>query len=324
MTAIATARRGLGLSVPKQNFGLLLAVALFVANIVALPSFVEPRYWPATLAAFAPLALAAMASTPAVLTGGIDLSVSPVILIVNIVVVRDLLPNHWLSAGILLLPISVFIGAAIGVVVGTAVAVLRLPAVLVTLGALFTLSGVAQNLLPNPVSAPPSWLDHLGGKIGPVPGGLVTIVIALVAWWLLDRTPFGTALRAVGSSDTAAASAGTNVTAVRVIAYGFGGALSALAGISYTALVHSADSSNPQQYTVLALAAVALGGTAVTGGAGGLGKSVIGAACIFLIQNLLTSLHVSVFWLDLAYGGALLIAVVAASRGLSARERRSL
>jgi ribose transport system permease protein len=299
---------------------LVLVLLLCVANGFALSRFLDPTYWPAMLAQLAPLALVAMASTPSFLARGIDLSISPLLVLVNIVIVRYLLP-HGLLGGVLLIPIAIVIGAAAGLVIGVAVAVLRVPPVLVTLSALFILSGLAQNMLDAPIAIGPSWLDNLAGTVGPVPGGLVMIVVPLTAWKLLERSSFGVTLRAVGDADAAALSAGIDVTTVRLIAYTAGGMLAGLGAVSYTALVRSADSSSPAQFTVLALAAVALGGTAMTGGRGGLGLSVLGAATIFLIQNLLNALSVSAFYLNLAYGGALVLAVIAGGRAASMKGR---
>lgn len=295
-------------------------LVLCIANGIALPSFSNPTYWPQMLATMAPLALIAMASTPAFLVRGIDLSISPLVVVVNIVIVKYLLP-HEIFGGILLIPVAVLAGAFSGLVIGAAIAVLRIPSVLVTLSALFVLTGLAQSLLTTPITAGPSWLDNLAGMVGPVPGALLTVGLPLIAWKVVETSPFGVALRAVGDSDTAAMSAGIDVTRVRLIAYTAGGALAGCAAIAYTALARSADSSSPAQFTVLALAAVALGGTSMTGGRGGLGLSVLGAAMIFLIQTLLNATHVSVFYLDLAYGGALVLAVMIGGRALVTEGR---
>lgn len=299
---------------------LLPVAALFIANAIALPSFLDLSYWPEMLATIAPLALIAMASSPAFLVRGIDLSISPLVVVVNIVIVKYLLPSD-VFGGPLLVPAALLAGAASGLVIGFAIAVLRVPSVLVTLSALFVLSGVAQALLVSPVSAGSSWLDDLAGMVGPIPGAVLTVGIPLLAWKLLELTPFGVALRAVGDSDTAAVSAGIDVTRVRLIAYTAGGVLSGCAAIAYTALVRSADSSSPAQFTVLALAAVALGGTSMIGGRGGIGLGILGAIMIYLIQTLLNSLHVSVFYLNLAYGGALVLAVVIGGQAIIGKGR---
>ena len=309
-------------AVSRLGFALVLLVALLIANVVALPSFANPHYWPTILAEFAPLALVAMASTPAILTRGVDLSVSPVLIFVNIVIVKFLLPHGW-SGGVLLIPICVLSGAAVGVALGVCIAYARLPAVLVTLAALFVLTGVDERVLPNPISESSSWLNQLGGSVGPIPGAAFTIGVPLLVWLALDRSPFRVAIRAVGSSDGASLSAGLNVNLVRVVAYALGGAIAAIGGVAYTALVQSADSSVAQQYTVLALAAVGLGGTSLAGGYGGLGRSLIGASCVFLIQELLSSAHVPVSWVSLTYGAVLLVAIVLSSAGSGLRTGAS-
>jgi ribose transport system permease protein len=306
--------------VRRAPTSLVLVMVLCIANAIALPSFLDPTYWPTMLAQLAPLALVAMASTPSFLARGLDLSISPLLVVVNIVIVRFLMP-HDVIGGVLLIPIALTIGGAIGLLIGAAIAVMRVPSVLVTLAALFILSGVAQSLLDAPIPLGPSWLDHLAGSMGPVPGGLVMIAVPLLAWKLLERSSFGVNLRAVGDADATALSAGIDVTRVRLIAYASGGVLAGVGALSFTALVRSADSSNPTQFTLVALAAVALGGTAMTGGRGGLGLSVLGAATIFLIQNLLNALSVSAFYLNLTYGGALLLAVIVGGRAASARRR---
>ena len=79
-------------------------------------------------------------------------------------------------------------------------------------------------------------------------------------------------------------------------------------------MIRSADSSLGLQYTLIAIAAVALGGTPVGGGRGGLVGALVGAACIFLIQNLLSGLNISALWLDVVYGGVLIAAVILSSQ----------
>jgi ribose transport system permease protein len=146
--------------------------------------------------------------------------------------------------------------------------------------------------------------------------------VPLLIWMVLRRTAYLKTLYAVGGDDVTAFSAGVNVAAVRVLAYTLGGVFAAIGGIALTALIQSADSSNSTQYTLVAIAAVALGGTSLGGGRGGLACSILGAACIYLIQNLLDSLHVSTLWLQVVYGGLLLFAVVLGARLAAGRRLR--
>jgi ribose transport system permease protein len=292
-------------------FALVAAVALFVANAIALPNFVGPVSWPRTLAVFAPFALVSIAATPAILSGGggIDLSVGPLANLANVVFVVLLLPAG-LGSPAISIPVLLAIGTLVGTVNGVLVAVLRFQPVIATLSALFVIGGVNLKLLSAPVSARHNWTEQLAGMVGPVPGTLLILIVPVLAWVLLQRTPYHRTLLAVGGDDATAFSAGVNVTAVRVVAYALGGAFAAVAGIALTTLIQSADPNLGGQYVLIAIAAVVLGGTRLGGGRGGILGSVLGAAIIFLVQNLLASLHVSSLWLQVMYGSLLLAGVV--------------
>lgn len=290
-------------------FALLLAVALFVANLIVQANFVSSSALPQTLADLAPFAIVAMASAPSVVTGGLDLSVGPVLSLTNVVMVAVLLP-HGLGGPGAAIPILLVLGAAVGALSGALIAYLRLPAIITGLCALFVVTGVAQQILLNPEQAPSSWTEHLGGKVGPVPGGLISMLVPLIVWFALKRTPFVRAMFSVGGDAPTAFASGMNVGAIRVVAYALGGMFAAIAGIALTGLIRSGDSSLGLQYTLIAIAAVSLGGTPVGGARGGLVGALLGAACIFLIQNLLSGLSISAQWLNVVYGCVLIVAVI--------------
>ncbi|HVI17741.1 MAG TPA: hypothetical protein VM712_05160, partial [Gaiellales bacterium] len=153
------------------------------------------------------------------------------------------------------------------------------------------------------------------------PGGLLLVAAPLVVWWLLSRTAFHRNLYAVGGNDATAFSAGIDVTAVRVLAYSLGGAFAAVGGVALTALVSSTQASGFAQYTLIALAAVALGGTQLGGGRGGLVASLLGACCIYFMQTLLGALEVSSAWLTFVYGCLLVAGVVVGAKLLTLRPR---
>ena len=296
------------------GFATALALVLLVANIIARSSFATPSSWPATLATFAPFALAAMASTPQILSGGggIDISIGPLLNFVSIMIVAVLIP-HGLGSAAVVIPIALGIGIGVGLINGMLVTVLRYQPVLATLCTLFVLEGASMKLLSQPQSGSTAWLAHLGGKVGPIPGALILIVIAVLIWIALGRLPYLRTLYAAGGDDVASYSAGVNVTAVRIIAYALGGLFAAFAGIALVAATQSADASQSIQYTLPALAAVAIGGTSLRGGRGSLAGSIAGAAIMFLIQTLLDSLAVSDLWLQLVYGALLIGAIVLSS-----------
>jgi ribose transport system permease protein len=296
-------------------FSVTLLVVLVAANAIVQPSFAAPGQIAPTLGNLAPFALAGMASTPALLAGGggIDLSIAPLMGFTNILLVTQLFGTP-LGRPLAAVPILLAIGAAVGAVNGVMVTKLRIPPVIATLGTYFVLSGSDLLLVPNPVTAPPNWTDNVADSIGPFPGAILMVGLPLLLWLWLRRTPFVEALLSVGDHDATAFSAGMNVDAVRIAAYTLGGLIAGVGGIALTGLVSSADSQVFSDYVLVALAAVALGGTNMAGGRGGMLLSVIGAASIFILENLLTDLHASAYYIQVAYGGVLFVAIILGSR----------
>jgi ribose transport system permease protein len=298
----------------------VLAAALLVANVIAQHSFLS---WSSVIVTFAELAapaLAAMASTPAILGGGIDISIAPLFTMVS-VVIEVMLLGHGITSAAVVIPAAIVFGAAGGALNGALVNYGRYQAVVATLCMTFILSGFALAYAPAPVSGTTGWLTSLGATVGGVPGGLILIAAPLAAWFGLARTPFVRTLRAVGGSETTAYTAGVNVAAVRTLAYTAGGAIAGLAGLAIVAQLHQAeaDSGFVTPFILMAIAAVALGGTSLAGGRGGLLGSLLGAAVIFLIQNLLGAVGISSFWSQASYGAILIAAVLVAARTTAAR-----
>jgi ribose transport system permease protein len=261
------------------------------------------------LADAAPMIIAALASAPAIIGGGFDLSISPLIFFTNAVYVVWLAP-HGLG-GLIAIPIVLALGAASGLITGLTIVYLRVQPVVVTLAMYFVLQGVDLLIAPNPVSmSNAGWITHLAGTIAGIPGGVFTIGIPLLIWFGLRYVPFRGLLYAVGSNDATAFSSGVNVPAVRIASYALGGLFAGVGGLALTSVVQSTNASQATEYTLVAIAAVVLGGTSLAGGRGGLIGVFFGAASIYLLQNLLATFQVNQAWLQIAYGGILIIAVV--------------
>jgi ribose transport system permease protein len=287
-------------------FSALLMVAVLLVTIVRDGNFSTADQ----LGIAAPMILAAMASAPSIIGKGFDLSISPLLVFCGAVYVVWLAP-HGLG-GAIAVPIVLGIGATAGLITGLMITLLRIQAVVVTLGMYFALQGVDLLIAPNPTALKGQdlWIYHLAGKVGPIPGALFTIGVPLLIWYGLKRIPFRGLLYAVGSNDATAFSSGVNVTAVRVGSYALGGLFAGFGGLALTALVRSSNASTSTQYALVAIAAVVLGGTSLAGGRGGLIGVAFGAFAIYLFQNLLSSFEVNPAWLQVVYGAILIIAVV--------------
>ena len=285
----------------------ILLAAAFIATVIQQNGNIGLS---SQLAIAAPVTIAALASTPAIIGGGFDLSISPLLVFTNCVYVVWLAP-HGLG-GAVAVPIVLGVGLLTGLFTGLMITILRVQPVVVTLAMYFALQGVDLLLAPNPVSLGENhrWIYDLAGSVGPVPGALFTIGAPLLIWVGLKYVPFRRLLFAVGSNDATAFSAGVNVAAVRIASYGLGGLFAGIGGLSLAALVQSANAANSTQYALPAIAALVLGGTSLAGGRGGLIGVVFGAFSIYLLQNLLANFQVNPAWLQILYGAILIAAVV--------------
>jgi ribose transport system permease protein len=297
------------------GFALLLTLVLLATTLIRDSNF----GWKEQLANFAPMALAAMASTPAIISGGggFDLSISPLMYFAGEVFIVWLAPNAL--GGAVAVPIVLAIGLGVGLLSGLLIMLLRVPPVVVTLAMYFILIGVDLRVAPNPQYLGDNWIKDLAGSVGPVPGALFMLGFPILVWVLLGLTPYRRTLYAVGSNDASAFASGVNVALVRVIAYALGGLFAAVGGLSLIALTSSANPSLSSTYTLLAIAAVALGGTSLWGGRGGLIGPMLGAASIYLLGNLLITLQVDPSYLQVMYGGMLIFAVILS--GIAGRTR---
>ncbi|MDQ6730748.1 MAG: ABC transporter permease [Actinomycetota bacterium] len=307
-------------------FAALLAVGLLVANTFAQPDFGKPSNWPTELATMAPLVLVAFASTPAIVSGGggLDLSVGPLAVMINVILIQTLLP-HGIDTFWTAMPVLIALGAAVGAINGILVSYLRYVPVIATLCMTFVITGINLKVGGTSHAVGNNWTRDFAGQVGVIPGALILVGIPVLLWMGLSRTSYHRTLYATGGNDVTAFSAGVDVAKARVIAYATGGVFAAFAGVALTALVQSSQASSTSYYILVGLTAVALGGTPLFGGRGGLTGAFFGGAVLYLIQSLLSSLSVPPDWLNIVYGSLLMVGVlVGAALALSrpARLRR--
>ncbi|MER8863806.1 ABC transporter permease [Mesorhizobium sp. M0751] len=289
------------------GFAAVLLVILIAVNLLLNPARFHPAAWGALIGLAAPLVGAALASAPVILAGrgGIDISVGPLMGFVNAMVIQLLFLRLGMSSPLVIVPAALLIGAIVGAANGFLATIVRIQPIVATLGTYLILTGMTLTILPAPIGPAPGWLKAMAGPWSALPLSLI-----FLSWWLVRQTPYYDQLMAVGSDDRAAYTAGVPVTKVRFIAYVMTGILAACAGLMLTALIGSADPNIGPTYTLIAIAAVALGGVSLAGGRGGLAGAAIGAIDIFLLQSVLTAFNVSTYVLQIAYGAILVVAVI--------------
>ena len=257
--------------------------------------------------------IAAAFATVVVISGGLDLTPIAVITMTGIVATeafRADLPV-WLVVFIALLA-----AAGIGAVNGSLIAFLNLNAFIVTLGTTFLFTGVAFLI----TDGTPRDIDREGfNQLGQskiwfeIPIDTVWMVGVFAAtFFMLRFTRFGTHVFAVGGGQMAARLSGVRVVHVKLAVYVLAGFVSGIAGIVQTANagqvgVYAVSNSND---LLVIIAAVIIGGTALTGGRGSVIGTLIGVLLLGVIQNGLTLLNISSFWQPVVVGLILLIAIV--------------
>jgi len=255
-----------------------------------------------------PLAFAAMGQAVVMLTRGIDLSVGSVVATSMAVFAL----NAGDTAGSVLLAMCMAIGVAAlaGVINGSLVALAGLPPIIVTLSTSFLWSGVALWILPKPGGQVPAglreaWTKGYQGIAVPI----VALIVVLVLWKLLSRTPFGLSIYAVGGNQHGAYANGIAVKRVTIGAYVTSAVLIALAGIALAIQTGTADVTVGNPYTLNSIAASILGGVIFLGGVGYLRGAVLGAFTVVVISNILLFSGVSPFYQLIVQGAILIVAV---------------
>lgn len=302
-----------------------VAIALFVI-LAVINTIAEPNLWSAavlggTVASAAPLVLVAIAETPAILlgNGSLDISVGPLMSVINVAII--LMVGRNLSSPFDLIGMALGIGLASGFVNGFFAGGLRVQPIVVTFATYTIYSGLATHLLPQPGGSIPNWLSSWTGSVGPIPSSLLVILAVAALWILLSRTRFIRSIFAIGGDERASYVSGVPLVTVRILAFMLTGLMTAVAALMLTAEIASGDGNIGTSFTLTAITAVALGGTSLLGGRGGIWGSIIGAFDVFLINNVITVSHLSVYWQDVAYGTILMAAVII--NALTARARRA-
>lgn len=234
------------------------------------------------------LGVIALALTPVIVSGGIDLSVGS-LLGLSAVVFGKL----WRDAG---LPIGVAagltlaLGAVGGALNGLFITRLRMPALIVTLGSFSLFRGLAEGLtggVDNFTHFPDGFLFLGQGDLpGEIPTQLPVLVLAAAFFWvLMHRSTLGRSLVAVGFAPEGARYAGIPVERRLTLVYLLSGLASSLAAIVYVAHWGQAKADAGTGYELLAITAVVLGGTSIFGGRGSVHGTLLGLFAIAVLQN---------------------------------------
>jgi len=303
-----------------QNVPLLLSIGILIAMILIyfilfalrqqrLPGIFELS---TTLNNTMTVGLASLGQALVVLTGGIDLSVGGIVDVTNSVAARMMRDNP--GSMLLVTLVVLAIGAGAGLINGLLVTYGRLQPIIVTIATLAIWQGVALLVLPQPGgSIPPTFSNLLAGNIGALgglPSSIILLILLLILWQVLRRTPFLVTLYAIGNDERAARANGAPVRLAKVGAYTLGGVFSGAAGLYLAAVSTSGDATTGTQLTLTSIAAVVLGGISLFGGRGSAAGCLVGACILTLLLNVLFFAGVNPQLQEFFQGLFLILAVV--------------
>ncbi|PHV29991.1 ABC transporter permease [Janthinobacterium sp. BJB426] len=254
-------------------------------------------------------AIIAVGMTCAILSGGIDLSVGSVMALTGTLtaglMVAGLPPGLAIAAGLA-------VGIAFGVGNGFFVAYARMPPIIVTLATMGIARGLALLYTGGyPINDLPDWFEFFGrgtvlGVQTPI---LAMLLVFLVAYVLLDHTPLGRYIYAIGGNEEATRLSGVRVARYKLLVYAISGGTAAIAGLVLTSRLMSGQPNAGIGFELDAIAAVVMGGTAITGGRGSIVGTLIGAVMLGVLNNGLNMMGVSPYLQNIIKGVIILLAI---------------
>ena len=292
-----------------------LVLPLFIVAMVAVAAVLQPRFFSLDnllnlCRQIVPLMIISLGQALAIIRGGLDLSLAAVMSLAG-VAAELVMKSFGLPAG---LAAMLLVGAAAGTVSGFIIAYLRTTPLVVTLGML-SIAQASALILSGGVpiyDIPTAYGDLIGFKdVLGVP--LMTWIAAaavFATWFLLSRTVFGRYVYAIGSNASAASKSGINVPLCTMLVYTLCGLSAGLGAVVLTAWVGAAQPIAAPNITLESLAAVVLGGVALTGGTGSVWQVFLGVLVLTLLSNMMNMLGLSAYFQTLAVGIVIIVAVV--------------
>jgi ribose transport system permease protein len=287
----------------------IVLAALVAAIAIANPNFLRPASIWTVLDSAVPLMILAAGAMLVILCGGIDLSVAALASMSSVLVAL------WIPGlGGWAVPLVVVVCALAGLVQGAVHVVAQVPSFLVTLGGLAVWSGIALVVSgASTIGVTGTTLDWAFTRIGAwrIPSAVLigAGIVALFAL-VLALTPVRRWLIAIGSSESAALLAGVPVAQTKIAAFVVSGACAGFAGVMLVGRTFSGAPGLADSLLLPVVAAIVVGGTAITGGFGGIGRTVIGVLIITVLRVGLSVAGVDSSYEQIFYG-VLVIAAVA-------------
>ena len=294
-----------------NRFGIipLVLLAIIVVAIVSVDArFLKLSSLRYTATDAAPLLLLVLGSTLVILTGAIDLSIGAMASLSS-VLLATLLPILGASAPFVVIALAAAIGAAQGFVQSRA----QIPSFVVSLGVLGFCSGLALYLsgaaaqvvdLDSPVLS-----ALLGSTLGAPNPAWVVVLLGGALGLAVNLTGLGRSLYAIGSSEVAAVLSGVHATAIKMLVFAVSAGCAAACAILLVAQTGYSSPSLADNLLLPAIVGVVVGGTAISGGVGGLWSSVLGGLIAICVRIMTIIVGVGPSFQNVLFGAGMIVVV---------------
>lgn len=297
------------LTVIKEYISFFVAAVLLLSITAINPRFMSTGNISNILSDMSAVLLLAIGVTFILLIGSIDLSIGAMSSCACVTFAVTISSIGWLGA-----VAAITFGAFAGLLSGLLYVKLKIPSFIATFGTMSiwqSLALILSNGSPQQISKEfyvyTQWFKI---KIGILPMPfIIAMSIFILLLFVEKKTKFGRTVYAIGGNESAARMAGLNIDGTKIAVFIMMGIFAAMAGILFACNLKSGIPTVGEPFTLTAIAAVALGGTSLSGGKGGLMKTLAGVILVILIQNGMNVIGVGVFWQKITFGTIILIAL---------------
>ncbi|MFZ0205370.1 MAG: ABC transporter permease [Roseiarcus sp.] len=296
----------------------VLVLGLLLGMVVNFSHFVTASNLSTVLTQVTIIGILGIAQTLVILTAGIDLSVG-VIMVISSVVMGRLAVVDGVTIFVAF-PLGLLCGTACGFLNGALVTRLKMPPFIVTLGtlsiigALNTFYSQSETIRSQDLEDGAPFLQLMGvpfeiGGARIILASFLLIVLAMVVWYVLNRTAYGRHIYATGDDPEAARLAGIDTDRILLSVYVLAGLISAIAGWALIGRIGAISPTAGENANLDSITAVVIGGTSLFGGRGSIVGTLIGALIVGVFRSAVSLAGLDVLWQEFAIGVLIIVAV---------------
>ncbi len=308
-------KKKIKIAVPREIGVLVVLILILIIMSIASPVFLTPTNLVNVIRQCVEIGIMAIGMTFLIVNGDMDLSIGSAFAVCAMI--GGTLFKYEMCSPTVAFIVMLLVGLGLGAVNGLLVTRVGIPAFIVTLGTMkiyrslaYAISG-GTSVSVFPESATGSWVWSFGAKINGVPVQIfIMIAMFVIAHIVLRKTVYGNRVYATGGNERAARLSGINTKNTRLYAFLIQGLCCAVAAVISLAYLNSVTTTSGEGREMDCIAAVILGGAALSGGRGTIVGSFIGVLIMGIVKNGMVLLSVPVFWQDGFIGLVVILAVL--------------